>query len=333
MKRVRVGALRCAAVLLWLLLASLAPRPALAQLPDLIDLDAYYMPSVELEEPRPAEAQVASYEGSLNVPLALSDTTFLVPGLAYHGEAISFSRTPPDLIELRAFHSFELPLLFVQLLPKRWSLSLRVAPGLAGDFHDVDLDMLRVSAVGLATHSFDSVVVGGGAIASYAFGSFLPLPAAYVDWTPSGWFRIEAFLPAFAATTFTIARRVELGVRAEVAGNSYAVRDARIARSWPCVATSDDPGTSLDESVADATQCFDHLAYSYAVAGVAVGVRIAGSLWATGFAGHTFYRRFEQMNDHDDRITGGVQDLPNSFLIRAGLTWRLPTEEDDAPGR
>ena len=324
MTRLRPRALHCAAGVLWLLLA---PALVRAQLPDLIDLDAYYMPSVELEDPRPAEAQVASYEGSLNIPLVLGDSTFLVPGLAYHGEAVSFSNTPAEWVELRAFHSFEVPLLLVQLLPDAWSLSLRVAPGLAGDFHDIDAGMLRVSAVGLATHSFEKLVLGGGAIASYAFGSFLPLPAAYADWTPAAWFRAEAFVPAFAAVTFTIARRVELGMRAEVAGNSYAVRDARIAQRWPCAATVDEPDTAPDESVADPAQCFDHLAYSYGVAGAALGVRIAGSLWVTAFAGHTFYRRFEQMNDSDDRIPGGVQDLPNSFLVRAGLTWRLPADE------
>ncbi len=48
--------------------------------------------------------------------------------------------------------------------------------------------------------------------------------------------RIEAFLPAFAWARWTLGDRVEIGVRAELQGNKYAVRDARIQDSFPCSA-------------------------------------------------------------------------------------------------
>ncbi|WP_437677642.1 DUF6268 family outer membrane beta-barrel protein [Sorangium sp. So ce131] len=310
------------APLLWVL----AGGAAWGQLPDLVDLSAQYMPGAALEDPRPTRAQVTSYEVSVNAPLPLGDKTFLIPGATYHVEAVSYAGALPGFDELRAFHSVDVPVLFVQLLPRDWSLSLRVAPGLAGDFERVDGGLVRVSAVALATHVLsEQLVVGGGALASYSFGSFLPLPAAYVDWTPTPHFRLEAFLPGFAAAKLTFSDRVEIGLRADVAGNAYAVRDARVTGAWPCAAQpADDPATEQDERSALPERCVDHIAYSVATAGVTLGVRTFGSVWLTAHAGHSLLRRFEPMNVDDDGIPGGGQNIPNVFFFRAGVTWRLP---------
>jgi hypothetical protein len=296
-----------------------------AQFPDLLDTSGQYMPSAALEDPRPVEAQVASYDASFNVPIPLAERTFLIPGAAYHVESVSFSNTPPEFLELRAFHSLELPILFVQLLPDDWSLSFRVAAGLAGDFEEVDGDMVRVSALALATHAFsDRFVLGGGAIASYAFGSFLPLPALYLEYKPIDELQIETFLPAFLQVKVTLFDRLELGARAEFAGNEYAVRDSRVTGRWPCASAPDDPATPQDETVADHAGCLDHIAYSVGLAGVVAGVRLFESVWITAFAGHGFFRRFEQMNEDGDEVLGGPQSLPNTFFVRGGITWRIP---------
>ena len=138
--------------------------------------------------------------------------TFLIPGLSYHVDSVSFSDTPAGFIELRAFHSVELPVLFVQLLPGNWALSFRIAPGLAGDMEAVDSGLFRMSALSLVTYSpSESLVVGGGGIVNYAFGSLLPLPAAYVEYKPASYFSLETFLPAFATAKFKLGDRVELG--------------------------------------------------------------------------------------------------------------------------
>lgn len=122
----------CRRALALALVASAAaawPSAAGAQFPDLLDIAAQYLPGVPLQEPRPAEAQVASYDGTLNIPIVLGERTFLIPGAAYHSDAVSHQRAPAGFTQLRAFHSVELPISFVQLLPRDWSLSLRVAPG------------------------------------------------------------------------------------------------------------------------------------------------------------------------------------------------------------
>ncbi|WP_437774778.1 DUF6268 family outer membrane beta-barrel protein [Sorangium sp. So ce1097] len=310
------------AAFLWVL----APGAAWGQFPDLVDLSAQYMPGVALEDPRPTRAQVTSYEVSANVPIPLGERTYLIPGATYHVEAVSYADALPGFDQLRAFHSVDVPVLFVQLLPRDWSLSLRVAPGLAGDFEGFDSGLARVSGLAMATHTLsEKLVLGGGALASFSFGSFLPLPAAYVDWTPNPYFRLEAFLPGFATAKLTFSDRLEIGLRADVAGNAYAVRDARVTGAWPCAAQpADDPATEQDERVARPEQCVDHIAYSVATAGVTLGVRAFSSVWVTAQAGHSLFRRFEPMNDDDEGIPGGGQTLPDAFFFRAGVTWRIP---------
>jgi hypothetical protein len=309
---------------------ALAPswRPAQAQVPDLLEVSAQYLPSAALEEPRPTEVQVSSYDAAVNLPWVLGATTFLVPGLAYHADSISYESAPLGFQELRAFHSVDVSLLFVQLLGAGWAASLRAAPGLAGDFANVDAGMFRLNAVALATWSnSDQLVLGGGAITGFSFGSLLALPAAYVEWKPSPSWRLEAFVPAFFSLKLALGSSIELGVRADVAGNSYAVRDPRIAESWPCArALADNPVTVADESVEQPSACFDHVAYSVGAAGLVAGARLFESVWLTLFAGHSFYRRIEQMNEDDKPLASGSQDIPNVPVIRAAITWRVPEQ-------
>lgn len=291
--------------LLLAILASLAAtgggRSAEAQMPDLVEMSAQYLPNAPLEDPRPTEVQVTSYDVAMNVPLPLGESTFLIPGAAYHVDSVSFHDAPADFIELRAFHAVDVPLLFVQLLPRDWALSVRVAPGLAGDFLAVDSRMVRINALAMATHGFsDELVVGGGGMTSYAFGSLLPLPVAYVEWKPSPRWSVEAFLPAFVRTRLSLWDRLELGYGAEVQGNAYAVRDRRVD--------------------------FDHVAYSVIAAGPTLGVRLFETVWWNVFAGHSVYRRFDLLDRDDEAIPGGVQQLPNRWLVRSGIAWRIPME-------
>jgi uncharacterized protein DUF6268 len=308
------------------LAVALLSRPARAQVPDLVEVGAQYLPEASLQDPRPAKTQVSSYDAAVNLPWVLGETTFLVPGLAYHVDSISYADAPVGFQELRAFHSLDLTLLFVQLLGAEWAVSLRVAPGLAGDFARIDSGMLRLNAVALLSYSAsDQLVLGGGGLTGFSFGSLLALPAAYVDWKPSPRWRLEAFVPAFIHLKLALGSRFEIGVRAEVAGNSYAVRDARIRESWPCAAApTDDPLSAPDERIPRPSDCFDHLAYSVGAAGLVGGARLFESVWLTLFAGHTFYRRLEQMNEDDERIPGGLQDIPDVPMLRASITWRVP---------
>src|SRR5688572_13845799 len=158
--------------------------------------------------------------------------------------------------------------------------------------------MLRSSALATATRSFSKrFALGAGALTTFSFGSFLPLPAVYVDWKPFDGAELEAFLPAFVHARYTLLRRVRFGLLADFSGNEYAVRDSRIRNAWPCAGQrNDDTTTPADERLARPAECFDNLAYSVGTAGLALGVRLVSTVWLTGVIGHSFFRRLDRRN-------------------------------------
>lgn len=292
---------------------------ARAQFPDLVEFSAGYLPDVPIDVPGHdgVRAQVASYSVGVNIPIVLTPKTFLVPGLAYRVDAVSYLGAPDGFADLRAFHALEVPLLFAQLLPNDWSLALRVAPGIASDFRDIDTGALRLSGAALAVHAFsDEVSLGFGVIASYGFGSFMVLPALLLTLgSDDATVAFELMAPAFAKLRVRATTGLELGLRADVSGSSYAVSDPRVAGRWPCVDGS---------SPADPDQCFDNLAYSVVDASFYVAVKLWGTLWLDASVGHTLYRRFEANDADGDPAQDGGQDLPNTWGAKVGLVLKIP---------
>ena len=303
---------------------ALSASPATAQLPNLLELSGEYVPSVDLPPPGPASTQVSSYDAVFNVPIPLGESTFLIVGPAYHVDSVSYGG---GFGALRAFHSLELGTMLVQLLPRDWSLALRLAPGLSGDLARIDDGLVRFSSVLMANHSFsDQLMLGFGGITSYSFGSFLALPALYLEWKPTPRLTLEAFVPAFIELRYRVGDRVDLGLTASVSGNEYAIREPAYGETWPCRAqATDDPTTPEDERAARPSDCLDHLAYSVVTTGVQVDVRLVETLWLSMFGGYTVYRRSELMNAGNTLVPGGGQDIPLTGVVRAGLEWRLPT--------
>lgn len=331
---------------LWGLLTSLgllsAPALASAQPLDLLELRSEYLPPTALEGDRPTgstpwsdadEVQVSTYAASLNVPLALGDSTVLAPGFGYRLDKLSFAHESPAERELD-LHAFEVPLTLIHLLSNDWMLLFQATPGIAGDLAAVESRALRMQGLGLVSYQLsDQLVLGGGAAAMFEFGSLLPLPVLYAHWEPTAEITVDAFLPVQAEAKLALGDRFEIGLRADVDGNSYAISDSAIRGAWPCVAEADDTGTPENEAQAAPKQCIDHVGYSVATAGASFGVRTYDSLWLSLYAGRTAFRRFEQMNADNDPVAGGLQTLPNVFFARVGLTWRLPdgSDENSAP--
>lgn len=307
-------------------------QSAQAQLPPLAEAGTQYLPTSYVPEADGLGAQISSYDALVNVPLVLGANTFFVPGAQYHMDSLSYTREPPGFVPLEALHSVDLTLLLAHRLNDAWTLSFRLWPGVAGDFAALDLSALHVGALGMLTWSGKAgPTLGGGVVASYAFGQLLPLPMVYVDWSPLDSFRIEASLPYFASAIVSLADRVELGVLADVGGNEYSIREPRISERYPCVGGVDDPITPRDESRPDPASCTDHLAYSVVVAGAVARVRLFSSLWLGTFVGHTLYRRYELKNAVGATVPGGKADVPNEIAFRLGLTFRIPLPEDAEP--
>jgi hypothetical protein len=312
------------ALIAWLALAA-TPGTAAAQIPSLVDLSAQYTPPARLDDADAVEAQISSYRLTLNVPIPLSARRFLIPGVAYQVDSVAYSHMPADADKQHTFQAPEVSLLFVQLLPNRWSLSVRGGATLAGGFDRIEPRMIRYNAVALATHALsDRLSIGGGALVTGGFGSILPLPAALVRWKPIDQVQVDAFLPAFVNARYTARNRVEVGARIEVTGTAYAI-GGRSAARWPCAAQpDDDPMTTDDETMASPDACTDHITYTVGSAGLLAGVRLTSTIWLTTFAGVSFYRRAEEQNRDSDAVPDGVHRMPAALFVRTSLTWRIP---------
>ena len=308
-------------------LAIVAARStATAQVPSLVDLSAQYTPPGRANDPQTTEAQLSSFQLTLNVPVPLSPKRFLILGGSYHVDTVEYSQMPTGVEEDRTFHAAELAALVVQVLPERWILLARASGGIAGGFETVDRRMIRYNALVLAAKSVsDQLSVGGGVLVTGGYKRFLPLPAIQVNWRPSEEVLVEAFLPAFVNARYTVGNRFELGARVELTGATYAIRDARDRNRWPCTAQpTDDPGTPDDETMPRSSACLDHVSYTVGSAGVLAGIRLTSTVWLTAFTGVSFYRRFERLNADNGSIDGGKQSLPASGFFRASVTWRIP---------
>jgi hypothetical protein len=318
--------MRCLCVVLALFFAGTASTSR-AQFPDLFEVSATYLPDVVVDVPDAdkVRVQVSSYTASLNLPVVLGERTFFIPGLSYRADSVSYHGAPDGFVDLRAFHGIDLSLMLVQLLPRDWSLAIRLAPGLAGDLVTIDADTLRLSAAAFAVHAFGpDLQLGFGVIASYGFGSFLVLPAAYLAiGDDDDRVKFEMMLPAFAKLFARPLGGLELGLRAEVSGSSYAVRDAQIAGRWPCQGEVDASGGTRPS---DPARCFDNLAYSVVDVSLFAAVELWDSFWLDASVGRTVYRRFEPKNGDGETLDNGGQDLPNAWSVRVGVTFRLPRE-------
>jgi len=314
-----------------LLGTSLAPD-ASAQLPPLGEIGAQYLPSSRVPEAGGLGAQVSSYDAALAVPTRLDARTFFIAGLQYHMDSVSYSHEPPGFTPLNALHGLDLTLLLARRLNDRWALAFRVWPGMAGDLERLDSGVLHAGALTMLTWAPQPrFTLGGGVLASYAFGQLLPLPMLYVDWSPRPFFRIEASLPFFASGVFRFANRFELGVLGDVGGNEYAIRKPEIRKVHPCVGGIDDPSTPANEGRADPASCTDHLAYSIIAAGAIARVRLVSSLWLGTFFGRTLFRRYDLKNVGGNSVPGGNVDLPNELIFRLGLIFRIPLPDSEPP--
>jgi hypothetical protein len=315
----------------WLALASSAH----AQVPDLASVSVGYLPAVVIDGKAPARVGMRSYDAVLNAPISAGRSLFFIPGASYHLDSLSYSGTSDDFPDLHHLQAVDMSLLAVQLLRDDWSVSARIAPGLAGDFKDVDGDSFRLTAMALVSRRFSPrFSLGGGALVSYRFGGVLPLPAVNLDWRPTEAVQVSAFVPVFAQVRWTIADRVQLGVRADFVGNGYAITDERIAGTWPCQAAANDlPGSPEDESRARPEACLHHVTYTAGSAGLTAGVRLFSTVWLHAMGGHTFLRWVDRSNADGDTITGRIDDLPNVPFAKLALTWRLPERRETRGSR
>lgn len=191
---------------------------AQAQLVDSVAATSFeYYPSAKNGD-LPGETQLNVARVSAGLPIAVTDSTTLVAGVAY--ELIDVHPSSAKAFQLHApkasfgvMHDFS----------ERWSALAVAEIGLASDFSDaVGSDDLLLSLTGLATYAFtDSFKVGAGAVYDRRSGTLAPLPALLVKWRISERLRVRGFAPVWLNAEYRAADWLAVGVRSTFEGNRF----------------------------------------------------------------------------------------------------------------
>lgn len=247
-----------------------------ADAPTLVQSELYWVPNSSLIDRAGTRAELLGVDAGLQFPIELRNGIELRPGASYHFDGLFFD---PGVQSDLTLHFIGLNLGFAAKLSKKWKLKLSAGLGLAGDFDTVDAGLFRGYGYALATHKLSSELsLGGGLYASYAFGSFLPLPAFALIWKPSKRFSVDLLLPDHISAIVHLRPRIEILASLAVAGQKYAIRK----------------NNRCDAIDTGKLECIDNLAFSM------VGVELTGafrswaSLWIEPYLGMTLYRRFDQ---------------------------------------
>ena len=258
-----------------------------------------FMPRSSLADP-PAQlsdyrVQVSTLKIFANAPLSVDDQpgTAVIAGIKYDVTFVGQNGQRVDGTPQR-FHQIGLSLRALQRLGQTWSLLVSLDPALATDFDDLDTDQLRISGAAVINRRFTPTFsLGLGALFNYMFGELLPLPVVALRWRPAAAIKVDMFLPVYLQALYALARRVELGIRAEVDGNRFSVRG---------------------------TDSADNIKYSLVKGGLLLNLRLFDGLWLTTLGGASVARRFQAFDRSDAKVAD--LDLDPAFVVRAGIEFR-----------
>lgn len=197
------------------------------------------------------------------------------------------------------FHDLRLEFRLRRQLNQAWTLTARIAPGLASDFQKIGWDHVNVDGGLVFLRRFSPEFAAGlGAAYLHDFGEPLVLPLLQVNWTPEGKdYTVEAVLPRSLAVWLQYRPTVRLGLVGSIQGNHY-----RIGEPLP-----------LRE---DAT-----LKFSMGTLGPAIDVDMGrGGTHFNAAAGFSFARQFELRDDNGDALRS--LDLEAGLFLRAGLSFQ-----------
>lgn len=289
----------------------LSASPAV-QAGELFSVEGQAISPAIYETPEPVTTQVNAGALLAALPVAVGEQTYLIPGASYRLEAPRFIDPPEYLPPTPLLHEAELSLGLHRSWGEGWGFTATLGGGLAGDLYALDRGVVRFSGLALAAKELSEAwTLGGGVALTWAFGQLLPVPLLRLRWAPSETLEFDAVLPAHANFTWTPKDRLRLGLRGEIVGNEYAIRDPDAVALYSCEVNG----------VVQWDPCLDHLAYTDGNVGAFVGTRLVGDLWLDLHAGASLYRRFELLNAGDEPVLGGDQTLAPASFAKLRLAW------------
>lgn len=197
----------------------------------------YYVPYSDLKE-ESGEIEMNAVKGMVLIPVSLSESVFLLPGLSYSGlyldyKDLKFSYPTPD----GAFTEKDLPrnLHVIDLVmgvnfqwDQEWGTFILLYPGIHSDLDDINGRDIYFSGVALATYRLsDTLFLSAGFYYDDSFGYPQLLPMLGAQWQISETLTLDAFLPQFMVFAYQADPRLAIGLKFNVEGNQYRLSKGR----------------------------------------------------------------------------------------------------------
>ncbi len=194
-----------------------------------VNLRYFYVPYTDLEE---EEGQISMnvVKTMAMVPVVLSDTLVILPGLSYDGlyldyKDLTFNYPTPNGL----FTEKDLPrnLHVIDLImggniqwDAKWGSTVLLYPGIHSDLDDVSGKDIYFSGAAIATYQLnDSLALSAGIYYDDSFGHPQLLPLVGVQWQINDTLSLDAFLPQYLVFSYRPIPRLAVGLKCNVEGN------------------------------------------------------------------------------------------------------------------
>ncbi len=187
-------------------------------------------------------------------------------------------------------------------LNRSLAVSLFAMPGINSDFDDglSSQDLFLSGALGLKWRASENLELGGSAYVTWVFGDLLVLPGVELIYE-NPILLIELAFPR-SNLLYRPNRRLELGLTAAVEGGQYNFGNYRL------------DGREVN-----------HVEFSTASIGPTANVDLANGVILQLQGSYVFGQTYELFGPNSKALPDGDFSLKDTYLLRAGLTWRVPS--------
>ncbi len=200
-------------------------------------LKYYYVPHSEFAD-EDGEIEMTAVKGAAMIPVSLSESFVLLPGLAYSGlyldyKDLTFSEPSPD----GTFTEKDLPhnLHVIELIlggalqwDKEWGTFIILYPGVHSDMDDISGDDLYFSGAALMSYTFsDSFLLSAGLYYDDSFGIPQLLPMLSAQWQICDGLTLDTVLPQFLVLAYRLVPELAIGFKFNVEGNEYRLSEGK----------------------------------------------------------------------------------------------------------
>lgn len=277
---------------------------------DYFFVESTYLPRVKLNEPpqplKDIKNQVTNLRAGLSLPLSMEGGRFIMVNEFSMG-VLHFAYENPPPAEEDFFpdnvYNFGYSLKFRGYFKERFWIAAEAGPVLASDLKEVDENHYHMEGGLVVRMDYRGWLTAGlGAVYTYCLGEPMVLPALDLNYLWYDRFEVKLNIPHSGELWYRPNDAFDLGVRAELLGNRYAIGSDKAF-----VTGRSTRGTKLR--------------YSILTVGPAVHARFAERFYISVDAGVAFQRRF-RVDDEDDHEIVSL-DLKSDLYGRIGFHIRM----------